>query len=196
MKTRTILLHGRLLSCFPLMLLSLSALHLRGVEFDLEKVKAGVEKGDGEAEYQLGRAYHRGEGVPLDYAKALELYRKAAEQGNAGAQNNLASMYANGTGVNRDAAEAVKWLRKAAVQGNAKAQDNLGMMIGRGMGVPKNRKESMEWYRKAAEQGLAEAELHLGQLYYLELRRTTRKPPNGFPRPPSRGMQWRKIPME
>lgn len=41
--------------------------------------------------------YH-GKGVRQDYAKAIELFRKAAEQGMAGAQSNLGLMFDEGMG--------------------------------------------------------------------------------------------------
>ena len=47
----------------------------------------------GKAAYNLGEKYYFGQGVPQDYTKAAEWYRKAAEQGNAEAQAKLGYMY-------------------------------------------------------------------------------------------------------
>ena len=74
------------------------------------------------AQFFLGRAFARGEGVPRDDARAVELYRKAAEQGHAKAQNNPGSMFVQGLGVTRDETEAAKWSRRAAEQGSEKGQ--------------------------------------------------------------------------
>ena len=77
-------------------------------------------------------AVPNGQGVPQDYAEAVNWYRKAADQGNADAQSNLGWMYCTGRGVPQDDAEAVSWYRKAADQGNAAAQSNLGWMYANG----------------------------------------------------------------
>ncbi|HUH90229.1 MAG TPA: tetratricopeptide repeat protein [Lysobacter sp.] len=56
------------------------------------QVGAGVEAaadGDGEALFALARRYHRGEGVAVDYGKALQLYRSAAANGSKPAQQML-----------------------------------------------------------------------------------------------------------
>src|SRR3989344_4931560 len=82
-----------------------------------------AEKGNANAQYNLGGMYANGRGVARDDAEAVKWYRKAAEHGYAQGQNNLGAMYANGRGVARDDAEAVKWYRKAAEQGLALAQN-------------------------------------------------------------------------
>jgi Sel1 repeat len=66
-----------------------------------------AERGDPEAEYELGRAYQNR--PEPDYAEALRWYRKAAEAGNAGARITLGDMYFAGEGVTRDFAEAARW---------------------------------------------------------------------------------------
>jgi TPR repeat protein len=57
-------------------------------ESNLDKIKSAAEQGDPEAEFVLGRADMRGEGVPQDYGKAAELFRKSADQGNPKAQQS------------------------------------------------------------------------------------------------------------
>ncbi len=52
-----------------------------GVEYSAALVKK-AEKGDATAQYDLGEAYYRGNGVEQDYDKALEWYRKGAAKGN------------------------------------------------------------------------------------------------------------------
>jgi tetratricopeptide (TPR) repeat protein len=83
-----------------------------------------ARQGNAKAQFELGHMYHTGKGgVPQDYTKALEWFRKAADQGNADAQVNLGSMYYLGQVVPQDYVEAMKWYRKAADQGNAHAQE-------------------------------------------------------------------------
>jgi hypothetical protein len=58
--------------------------------------------------------YHKGQGVPQDYAQATAWYQKAAEQGNYQAQCNLGFMYDNGLGVTQNYAAAYYWFAIAA----------------------------------------------------------------------------------
>ena len=72
--------------------------------------------------------YENGEGVPQDYARAMQLYCVAARRGHATAQYQLGWMYANGRGVARDDARAVAWFRLAAAQGDALARRMLTLI--------------------------------------------------------------------
>src|SRR5690349_10645203 len=58
-----------------------------------------AERGNSNAQNNVGVFYERGEGVPRDYVAAVSWYRRAAEQGNGAAQNNLGVMYEKGLGV-------------------------------------------------------------------------------------------------
>jgi len=116
-------------------------------------VQIRAEKGDANAQYSLGLMYGRGEGVPKDFAKAIDWYIKAAEQGHALAQFNLGLIYKHGAGVPKDPAKAVEWYTKAAEQGNVQAQSSLGFMYQNGEGVPKSSVRAVKWFTKAAEQG-------------------------------------------
>jgi TPR repeat protein len=124
-----------------------------------------AEQGKAWAQYNLGLAYDKGEGVKQDDTEAVKWYRKAAEQGHARAQNNLGWMYAHGEGVPQDYAEAARWSRKAAEQGHPGAQNRLGIMYDNGQGVPQDDAEAVKWYRRAAEQGSADAQHNLGTMY-------------------------------
>lgn len=121
--------------------------------------------GNPDAEFKVGYAYFRGQGVQQDYAQATIWFRKSAEQGNAQAQDNLGIIYENGYGTPKDDAQAAVWYRRAAEQGNGDAQLLLGAMYGTGEGLPQDYGQSVTWFRKAAEQGIAEAQYNLGLLY-------------------------------
>src|SRR5713101_3261142 len=132
----------------------------------LAEIRAGADKGDPKAQYELGRAFFSGTlGVAKDEAEAVKWFRKAAEQNVADAQFSLGVCYANGRGVAEDDAEAVKWFRKAAEQNYARAQYNLGVRYAKGQGVAKDEAEAVKWYRKAAEQNVADAQYNLGVCY-------------------------------
>ena len=72
----------------------------------MKRFRKAAEKGDAEAQNNLGKCYAVGEGVPQDFVQALKWYRKAAEQGHAEALFNLGGRYYNGEGVTKDEIEA------------------------------------------------------------------------------------------
>ncbi|MDE0781091.1 MAG: tetratricopeptide repeat protein, partial [Alphaproteobacteria bacterium] len=87
-----------------------------------------AERGNADAQFNLGTIYNKGQGVPQDQEAAVKWYRLAADQGIANAQFNLGVMHQNGQGVPKDDKTAVMWYRLAAEQGAAIAQSNLGVM--------------------------------------------------------------------
>jgi hypothetical protein len=77
-----------------------------------------AERGNADAQSNLGIMYAMGRGVPLDYWQATEWFRKAAEQGSATAQYNLGFHYAQGQGVPQDRVIAYMLCSLAAAKGN------------------------------------------------------------------------------
>lgn len=121
--------------------------------------------GNAGARFNLGALYEQGNGVPKDYARAVNWYREAADQGDAEGQFRLGGMYYEGHGVPIDAVQVANWYRKAAEQGHSKAQYGLGVLYSNGDGIPKDHVEAANWYKKAAEQGLAIAQYALAWMY-------------------------------
>jgi hypothetical protein len=79
-----------------------------------------AEQGHATAQFDLGRMYVTGQGVPQDYAEAMKWYRLAAAQGDARSQHKLGIMYTEGNGVPQDYAEATKWY---AAEDKARSQE-------------------------------------------------------------------------
>ena len=77
-----------------------------------------AEKGDADAQFNLGVMYSKGQGVPQDYKTAVKWYTLAAEQGVASAQTNLGWMYDKGYGVKQDNVYAHMWGNIAASNGH------------------------------------------------------------------------------
>lgn len=73
--------------------------------------------GDPEAEYELGRLYRLGKGVPKDEERALLHFHSAAEAGNPDAQYLLGKHYEK----SGELTAADLWMRKAADGGHRKA---------------------------------------------------------------------------
>ncbi len=130
-----------------------------------ERTKAKADKGDPEAELELGSLYANGTGVTRDQFRAIRWHRKAAEQGSARAQYQMGLDYVNGVGVKPDLFQAVQWFQKAAKQGYAEAQTELGMCYLEGAGIVEDAHQAAEWFRKAADQGLVRAQYELGHCY-------------------------------
>jgi TPR repeat protein len=126
-----------------------------------------AQKGDSEAQFEIGLAYYYGKGVSQNQETALGWFRKAAEQGHAAAQYAIGRMYYYGHGVGQDVNESVKWFRNAAENGYADAQFALGVMYQFGKSVEKDFKEAKKWYQSAAEKGMAAAQFALGTMYHL-----------------------------
>ena len=93
-----------------------------------EETKIEAEKGDADAQNNLGFAYANGEGVVKNEAEAVKWYRKAADQGDADAQFNLGKMYAAGRGVVKDEVEAYKWFLLSGAQGTDPAKKGIEIM--------------------------------------------------------------------
>lgn len=86
--------------------------------------RKAAEQGHRVGQYNLGLAYTRGLGVPLNPAEAVRWYRLAAKQGYPPAQNNLATSYSLGEGVGEDSLKAYMWYVIAAASGGDIATDN------------------------------------------------------------------------
>jgi TPR repeat protein len=93
-----------------------------------EEIKARAEKGDAQAQCDLGSCYYSGEGVARDAGEGVKWFRKAAEQGHAEGQYNLGVCYYRGEGVARDYVEAFKWASLAWYQDVEEAEDFLAML--------------------------------------------------------------------
>lgn len=87
-----------------------------------------AQKGDAEAQFQLGARFALGEGVTQSYEEAVKWYRKAARHNHASAQYALGVCYAEGLGVRQSLSKSEKWHRKAAAQGHPLAQHNLNIL--------------------------------------------------------------------
>lgn len=59
---------------------------------------AEAEKGEAEAQYNLGSLYASGKGVPQDFARARQWYARAAEQGDEAAKKRVAQFDAAASG--------------------------------------------------------------------------------------------------
>jgi uncharacterized protein len=151
---------------------------------DLDGTRAKAERGDAEAQKQLGSLYAKGQGVSQSYAEAAKWYRKAADQGHARAQAALGELYEAGQGVPCNEAEAAQWYRRGAEQGDVVGQYSLAVLYVMGKGVPRDIAQAVKWYRQAADQGNALAQYNLGRRH---------KEGDGVPKDPVEAYKWLRL---
>ena len=158
-----------------------------------EKKMHDAERGDSDAQYDIGSMYQNGRGVAASRATAIEWYRKSAAQSNARAVSRLrlmeanearfnktvalsqdgdpeslfdtGHMYSKGIGTEIDPGRAIAAYQKSAGMGHAKSAYRLGLLYYEGSGVAQDYPTAFRWFTAAAQSGLPEAQYYLGKLY-------------------------------
>ncbi|MGN7999785.1 SPOR domain-containing protein [Sphingomonas sp. 22176] len=122
--------------------------------------RPAAEKGDADAQYNVGQIYKLGRGVPVDMVEAEKWYRLAALQGHDLGEANYGMMlFENGK---REA--AVPWLERAVAHGEPRAQYLLGVMLFNGDGVARNWVRAYALMLRASAGGLDAATRTLAQM--------------------------------
>lgn len=130
-----------------------------------EQLLKEAERGDANAQLNMGRSYFFGNGVQQDYTKSFYWMKKAAEQGHYVAQHNLSVMYHGGHGTLKNLSLANEWVKKASDAGYAPSQYIYGMALANGEGVIQDKETATELIYEAAEKGFLPAKATLGHLY-------------------------------
>src|SRR3954464_9324611 len=119
-----------------------------------------AEKGDADAQFNLGQAYRLGRGVTINLGAAKTWFERAANKGHLDAQTTLGLLlFQNG-----DQAQGLKWLKQAAEQGEPRALLVYGTSLYNGDGVTQDKVLGYAYVSRAAELGLAPAKATLNQL--------------------------------
>lgn len=144
-------------------LLSFSAAALVHAQQDhvIEELQGWAEKGDSDAQFELGLRMLTGEGLKKDEKKGAEWLEKAANQKHLRAQFIMGSLYEDGIGMKRNDALAFEWFRRAAENGFAPAQHAVAMGYDLGKGVKQDPEAAAEWLEKAAAQSHAPSQTAL-----------------------------------
>ena len=101
----------------------------------------------------IGSIYVWGQGVAVDYARAMAAYKVGGEGGDALCQYQVGFMYCEGFGVDVNYAQARAWIEKAAAQDQPTAVYQLGAMYFEGMGVTPSWRRAREYNERAIELG-------------------------------------------
>ena len=119
-----------------------------------------ADHGDADAAFNLGQAYRLGKGVPLDLAKAQDMFERAARKGHVDAQTTLGLLlFQNGNRV-----AAMRWLKNAADAGEPRAMLVYGTALYNGDGIPQDRVTAYALVSRAAAQGLPPAQATLADM--------------------------------
>jgi TPR repeat protein len=109
-----------------------------------QETNESAEQTDPVGQFELGRMYYWGQGMPQDNSEALKWFRKSAAQGNPDAQYALGRMYYLGDGVGQDYVMAYMWFNMAASRGDLQARKD------RDIAAEKMTSAQIEEARKAA----------------------------------------------
>ena len=152
-----------------------------------------------EAAATIGCIYYWGQGVAVDYVRALAAYKIGAEGGNAYCQHQLGCMLQYGQGVDSpDYEQALMWLEKAAAQGLPPAYNQLGTMAHEALGQERSFRRAREHYQRAIDLGSEMAAKNMQNLTD-DIQKVTRShandctlawPPPPPPPPPSSPPSW------
>ncbi len=115
-----------------------------------------AEQGNAQGQFIYACCLMSGQGVAVNRAEALALFRKSAEQGLEDAQLMLSMNLRLGMGVPKDPVEADKWERKAVAQlrqaaelGDANLQFKLGVALCTSQDAAKDKASGLKWLRKS-----------------------------------------------
>jgi hypothetical protein len=85
-------------------------------------LQEATDQGHLEAARFVGSIYAWGQGVAIDFQRAMAAYKVLAEGGDAVCQYHVGFMYYTGHGVDVDYKQALPWIEKAAAQEIAKCR--------------------------------------------------------------------------
>ncbi len=120
---------------------------------DEKELRAWAERGEADAQFELGLRMITGEGVKKDLEAGVKSIELAAKQKHLRAQHVMGTLHEDGVGVKQDPAKAAEWYRTSGELGFALSQHSLAVLYETGKGVKKDSVKAAEWFKKAAEQG-------------------------------------------
>ncbi|MEJ5975212.1 SPOR domain-containing protein [Novosphingobium sp. PS1R-30] len=122
--------------------------------------KAPADRGDSDALFNLGQAYKLGRGVPVDLAKAEDLFGKAAAKGHIQAADNYGLLlFQRG-----EQSRAMPYIKAASDRGDPRSQYLLGLAHFNGDNVAKDWVRAYALVSLAQQAGLAQAAPALSQM--------------------------------
>ena len=124
--------------------------NIQNAEERLAEVRVRAEKGNLEAQHELGALLATGRGSDQDYVEAAYWLEQAAPRGHDDAQFWLGNLYMRGAGLPQDFDRMAMWWLKAAKQGNISAQYALATAYRDGSTVEQDMALSRTWFMTAS----------------------------------------------
>ena len=149
------------------MLLMMLAAPLMAGAQQVDKLQKKAVSGDVKAMFELADCYQAGYGVPVDSAKALELYRKADALGTAEAKAHLARFALYYGPMGHDSAECYRLSKAAADGGSAYGVYRLAICYLDGIVVKRDYSQAHALLEKAMKMGCQEAFALVGRGYLI-----------------------------
>ena len=128
------------------------------------KIFANNNPNNSNVQNYLGHMYFNGYGIPKNYKRALEWFKKADKLNHRTAQYNLGIMHSNGYGLSKSYLNAYYWFKKSADQNYDKAQYELAKLYFHGNGVTKSLNLAKKWATESANQGNTKAKKLLKEI--------------------------------
>ena len=131
---------------------------------DIDSLKDRAEKGDAQAQYELGLLYQTGEGnLKADTQAAIDWLSQSAKNGLEKADKALNDIYANRDNIADMLQSHADKAGNIFDQGVAAGKDLWNQMMN--SGVAKDTEKAVDWITKAASAGNAAAQNKLGEMY-------------------------------
>ena len=137
----------------------------------IARVRQEAESGNAQSQFNLGRIYYTGYGVPVDEAEARKWFCEAAKQDHPIAKSQCGGMMYNGQGGPADTVQAMAYLQDSAAKGDPYGEALYGFFVisddthaGR---VDQPEPEAIAYLEKAAADGQAVAQAALGSIVYF-----------------------------
>lgn len=146
----------------------------RGINIDYDKaielIKYGLDKGNDNCLFLMGRAFHFGNGIELNIKKAKEYYKDAIRECSdkiviGKAQGNLANILWEEIDSEETKNNVIKLYKESIKNGSTISMYNLGYYFDNGYNVKRDYMVAYDYYRMAAEQNHTNAQAELGWMY-------------------------------
>jgi TPR repeat protein len=141
-----------------------------------------------DAQYAMGVACRKGDGVEKDLPRALEWYRKAAAKNHPHALYDLAVTYLSEKTNHASLVLGHDYMLLAAKAGHREAQFQCALSHFEGNLATQDYERGKEWLTKAAEGGWGRAEFYLFHGYYYGIPPAPGCP--AYPKDRTEGVRW------
>lgn len=123
-----------------------------------------AKRGDGRAQYEVGRCYEVGDEFQVDLERAERWYQRSAESGYDKAYFELGRLALDASQSGVESVRALGYFREGALWGDVRAQIALAEALARtGTGSAFDPVEARFWFNKGAEAGHAGSQFHLSR---------------------------------